>query len=452
MSSTSLSALSPLDGRYAQQIQSLSDYFSEFALIRYRIKVEIQYLIQFSKLGLRQCPPLSENQEKELSHFAENFNLENANRVKVIEKEINHDVKAVEYFLKEKLDALGFSTWKEFIHFGLTSQDVNNTAIPLLLKENWENVMRPQLLNLMQIIRNLGIAWFEFPMLARTHGQPATPTQFGKELLVFDERLKRQLDLLDAIPFTAKFGGATGGFNAHQAAFPQTDWVAFGDQFVSSLGLVRQGFTTQIEHYDTMAAFFDGLARINTILIDLCRDIWQYISLDYLRQKIKEGEVGSSAMPHKVNPIDFENAEGNLGFANAILHHFSTKLPVSRLQRDLSDSTVLRNLGVPMGHVLVAYQSIVKGFSKLEINPIQLRKDLEHHLEVVSEAIQTILRREGYPKPYEALKSLSRTGLQLTLEDLENFIARLDVSDSVKQELGQIKPWTYLGVYPPFGQ
>lgn len=448
MFSSSLSALSPLDGRYASQIQALSGYFSEYALIRYRILVEVEYLIHLSRLGLAPIPPLPADAVEKLRGFARDFDFVDAERVKIIEKQINHDVKAVEYLLKEKLGSWGFTPWIEFVHFGLTSQDINNTAIPLSLKEAWQQVIKPQLLEVVETIKNQGLTWFEVPMLARTHGQPATPTQFGKEFLVFEERLRRQIDLLEQVPFMAKFGGATGGFNAHKAAFPQQDWVAFGVEFVANLGLSRQGFTTQIEHYDCMAAFFDGLARINIILIDFCRDVWQYIAMDYLRQKVKEGEVGSSAMPHKVNPIDFENAEGNLGLANSILHHFSTKLPVSRLQRDLSDSTVLRNLGVPLGHTLVAYQSIGKGLAKLEINPIQLQNDLEQHLEVISEAIQTILRREGYPQPYEALKKLSRTGQKLKSEDLESFINGLEVKDSVKAELHQLRPWTYLGVYP----
>lgn len=448
MFSSSLSAISPLDGRYATQIQDLSAYFSEFALIRYRVFVEVQYLIQFSDMGHPQCPSLPEPAREMLVGFCQNFGLVDAERVKIIEKQINHDVKAVEYLLKETLEDKGFAKWKEFVHFGLTSQDINNTAIPLSLKEAWLNVIRPAIVDLANQIKSRGIDWFEIPMLARTHGQPATPTQFGKEMMVFNERINRQLQLLDQVPFMAKFGGATGGFNAHKVAFPSSDWLAFGNHFVESLGLQRSGYTTQIEHYDCLAAFFDGLARINNILIDFSRDVWQYISMDYLKQKIKPGEVGSSAMPHKVNPIDFENAEGNLGFANAQLHHFSTKLPVSRLQRDLSDSTVLRNLGVPLGHTLVAYQSLKKGLDKVEINLLKIREDLLNHPEVISEAIQTILRREGYEQPYEALKKLSRTGEGILMQDIKDFIQNLVVEETIKSELLALNPLTYSGVYP----
>lgn len=452
MSSSSLSALSPLDGRYSSHIFDLTRYFSEFALIRYRIMVEIKYLIGFSDLGFTQCPPIPIKDRQSLENIYLNFNLEDAERVKSIEKQINHDVKAVEYFIKEQLEILGLTKWKEFVHFGLTSQDINNTAIPLSLKESWKNCLRPSLLIISKIIQDSGIRWFDQPMLARTHGQPATPTQFGKEILVFHERLRRQLELIDQIPFMAKFGGATGGFNAHKAAFPSLDWVSFGNTFVANLGLERCGFTTQIEHYDCLAAFFDGLARINTLLIDFCRDIWQYISLDYLKQIVKEGEVGSSAMPHKVNPIDFENAEGNLGLANALFHHFSSKLPISRLQRDLSDSTVLRNLGVPLGHSLVSYKSIEKGMAKLEINPQKINKDLNDHPEVISEAIQTILRREGYAQPYEALKRLSRNSDGIKMKDIHQFINQLEIKESVKKELLELSPAKYLGVYPKYSE
>lgn len=448
MNTSSLSALSPLDGRYSNQIQELTSYFSEFALIKYRVLVEVKYLIQFSEIGLTQCPPLSVSARENLEKLCTDFNLEDAGRVKMIEKQINHDVKAVEYFLKDKLEEYGLGDWKEFVHFGLTSQDINNTAIPLSLKECWANCIEPSIVNLARQIQEAGLLWFDQPMLARTHGQPATPTQFGKEFLVFHERLVRQLTLINQIPFMAKFGGATGGLNAHHAAFPDIDWVKFADEFVGNLKLERSGYTTQIEHYDCLAAFFDGLSRINTLLIDFCRDCWQYISMDYLKQKVKEGEVGSSAMPHKINPIDFENAEGNLGLANAILHQLSSKLPISRLQRDLSDSTVLRNLGVPLGHSLVAYQSIEKGLSKVEINPTKLSEDLQNHPEVISQAIQTILRREGYAQPYEALKKLARNSGGIRMEDITIFISGLEVSDSVKKELMRLRPENYLGVYP----
>ena len=366
----------------------------------------------------------------------------------MIEKQINHDVKAVEYFIKQKLENEGLNPWMEFVHFGLTSQDINNTAIPLLLKESTEMVLLPKIQGLVDQIKSLGNEWLLVPMLARTHGQPASPTRFGKELLVFTERLEMQIQLLNQIPFSSKFGGATGGFNAHFVAYPKVDWVEFGNNFVTGLGLKRSQYTTQIEHYDNLAAYMDCLSRINTILIDFARDVWQYISMDYLKQKISHGEVGSSAMPHKVNPIDFENAEGNLGIANAIMNHFSNKLPISRLQRDLSDSTVLRNIGVPIGHSLVAYQSILKGLKKIEINPTKIKNDLNDHVEVISEAIQTILRREQFPMPYEALKKLSRTGQKLTISDFQNFIESLDLPDEIKMELKNITPENYTGVLP----
>ncbi len=448
MSPSSLLALSPLDGRYARHIQALIPYFSEFALIRFRVEVEVEYLIALSDLNLKNCPPLPRNAREMLKNWAQNFNETEALKVKKTEEQINHDVKAVEYLVKEKLETSGLEAWKEFVHFGLTSQDINNTAIPLSLKKCHEEVIKTAIEELISAIRQKGNGWKEVPMLARTHGQPATPTRFGKELLVFAERLDRQMELIGQIPFMAKFGGATGGFNAHTVAYPQTDWIAFANDFAKNLGLERSQFTTQIEHYDCLAAYWDALSRINTILIDFCRDIWQYISMDYLSQKIKSGEVGSSAMPHKVNPIDFENAEGNLGIANAIFRHFSEKLPISRLQRDLSDSTVLRNIGVPAGHCLVAYQSILKGLEKIAINTKALEEDLRNHPEILAEAIQTILRREGYPNPYEMLKNLSRTGQKPTLEDFRQFILQLEVAPEIKEELLRLRPENYLGMIP----
>ncbi len=448
MSEQSLMAISPLDGRYSVHIQELAPYYSEFALIKYRIRIEIEYLISLSDLNLKNCPPLPQGTAQILRKWVENFDIEQAQSVKLIEKQINHDVKAVEYFIKQKLENEGLNPWMEFVHFGLTSQDINNTAIPLLLKESTEMVLLPKIQGLVDQIKSLGNEWLLVPMLARTHGQPASPTRFGKELLVFTERLEMQIQLLNQIPFSSKFGGATGGFNAHFVAYPKVDWVEFGNNFVTGLGLKRSQYTTQIEHYDNLAAYMDCLSRINTILIDFARDVWQYISMDYLKQKISHGEVGSSAMPHKVNPIDFENAEGNLGIANAIMNHFSNKLPISRLQRDLSDSTVLRNIGVPIGHSLVAYQSILKGLKKIEINPTKIKNDLNDHVEVISEAIQTILRREQFPMPYEALKKLSRTGQKLTISDFQNFIESLDLPDEIKMELKNITPENYTGVLP----
>jgi adenylosuccinate lyase len=448
MPSSSLLAVSPLDGRYASRIQNLVPYFSEFGLIRYRVHVEIEYLIRLSSLNLKNCPPLPESAVSVLRDWVKDFTPADAEVVKGIEKKINHDVKAVEYWIKEKLEGQGLENWKEFVHFGLTSQDINNTAIPLSIRENYERVIRPDLIGIMEVLLDLGNKWLDVPMLARTHGQPATPTRFGKEILVFAERIERQILLLDQVPFMAKFGGATGGFNAHHVAYPETDWVGFGNFFIASLGLERAQFTTQIEHYDCLAAFFDGLARLNTILIDFSRDVWQYISLEYLKQKINAGEVGSSAMPHKVNPIDFENAEGNFGIANALFSHFSAKLPVSRLQRDLSDSTVLRNIGVPLGHCLVAYNSLQRGLAKVELNEAALLKDLDLHPEVVSEAIQTVLRREGFPEPYEALKKLSRVAGQMRMEDIHEFINHLEIDPEVKAELLKISPRNYIGIHP----
>lgn len=446
MNSLALLALSPLDGRYSTQAQVVSTFFSEFSLIRYRIRVEIEYLIALSELGLEGCPELPENLKAELRDWYKAFSLEEALEVKQIEQTINHDVKAVEYLIRRKLEASKAEAWLEFVHFGLTSQDVNNTAIPLSLKECHEAVIVPGIERIIHWLEEKGNAWMDVPMLARTHGQAASPVRFGKEMMVFAERLTRQLGLLGQVPFMAKFGGATGGFNAHHVAYPEVDWASFGAGFVHSLGLERARYTTQIEHYDCMAAYFDALSRINTVLLDFCRDVWQYISLDYLKQQVKAGEVGSSAMPHKVNPIDFENAEGNLGLANAIFHHFSTKLPVSRLQRDLSDSTVLRNIGVPLGHSVVAWNSIFRGIQKVSVNEEAMKSDLLSHPEVITEAIQTILRRIGYANPYEALKSLSRNGEKLKSADLEAFIESLDVADSVKSEIRNLSPISYIGI------
>mgnify|MGYP001298333664 FL=1 len=448
MSSHSLLAISPLDGRYSKQIQGLTPYFSECALIQYRVRVEVEYLIRFANLDVKNCPPLPAEAVMKLRSWVKDFNLKDAQVVKEIEKTTNHDVKAVEYAIKQKLAEFGLDAWKEFVHFGLTSQDINNTAIPLSLKENEMVIIRPEIVKIQNWLLENGKNWVGIPMLARTHGQPATPTRFGKEMLVFAERIGRQLELLDQIPFMAKFGGATGGFNAHHVAYPEIDWVQFGNDFVESLNLKRSQYTTQIEHYDCLAAYFDGLSRINTILIDFCRDMWQYISLEYLKQKIKPGEIGSSAMPHKVNPIDFENAEGNLGMANALFSHFSQKLPVSRLQRDLSDSTVLRNIGVPVGHMLVAFQSVLKGLAKVEINESAFALDLKAHPEVIAEAIQTILRRENFPEPYEALKKLSRVGGSLDMNTIREFIHGLPVKDEVKAELLKITPENYIGILP----
>lgn len=440
-------AISPVDGRYRRQTEALAEYFSEGALIRYRLRVETEYFIALCQLPLPQLKGVSESQFKQLREtFYQHYSPADAARVKEIEKTTNHDVKAIEYIMKEKFDALGLATYKEFIHFGLTSQDINNTATPLLMKEAHENVLKPLLLDVLNELEKMANAWENIPMLARTHGQPASPTRLGKEIRVFVERLKEQLRLLEQIPFPAKFGGATGNFNAHHVAYPQTDWKKFGDDFVASLGLKRSHPTTQIEHYDNLAAYFDGLKRINTILIDMSRDFWAYISINYFKQKIKEGEVGSSAMPHKVNPIDFENAEGNFGIANAIFEHLSAKLPISRLQRDLTDSTVLRNVGVPVAHTLIALKSLQKGLGKLILNEEALNHDLEENWAVVAEAIQTILRREGYPKPYEALKELTRGNATITKNSMHTFIDTLNVSDAIKTELKKITPQNYTGI------
>jgi len=447
MSLNSLTAISPVDGRYRAQTQELEAFFSEAALIRYRLQVETEYFIALCRIPLPQLADFPHNgYEKLRERLVSRFTLEDAEAVKTIEKTTNHDVKAVEYFMKERFDELGLSQWREFIHFGLTSQDVNNTATPLLLKEAWDKVMLPLYAKTIEKLEGFAVEWKDVTMLARTHGQPASPTRLGKEIHVFVERLQVQLEQLKRIPFSAKFGGATGNLNAHHVAYPQTDWRSFGNSFVSSLGLQRSQFTTQIEHYDNMAAFFDGMKRLNTILIDLDRDMWAYISMNYFRQKIKAGEVGSSAMPHKVNPIDFENSEGNLGLANALFEHLSAKLPVSRLQRDLTDSTVLRNIGVPLAHTLIALKSLHKGLDKLLLNKDVIAKDLEDNWAVVAEAIQTILRREGYPNPYEALKGLTRTNEAITEKTMRDFIETLDVPENVKAELKRITPHNYTGI------
>ena len=447
MTQNALWAVSPIDGRYSQQTSELANYFSEAALIRYRLRIETEYLIALCELPLPQLKRVPPSQYPVLrKRIFETFSEADAINVKEIERTTNHDVKAVEYFMKEKLDLVGLSDVKEFVHFGLTSQDINNTATPLLLKEAHVAVILPTLNNVTDKLNSMAADWEAVPMLARTHGQPASPTRLGKELRVFCERIRQQQRLLEQVPFSAKFGGATGNFNAHHVAYPEHDWNAFGDRFVASLGLQRSSPTTQIEHYDNLAAYFDGLKRINTILIDLCRDFWTYISMNYFRQQIKAGEVGSSAMPHKVNPIDFENAEGNLGIANALFEHLSAKLPISRLQRDLTDSTVLRNIGVPIAHTLIACKSILKGLSKVILNEAALHADLEANWAVVAEGIQTILRREGYPEPYEALKGLTRTNEAIDARTISQFIQSLNVSDSVKSELAKITPFNYTGI------
>jgi adenylosuccinate lyase len=441
-----LTAVSPIDGRYGAATAPLADYFSEGALIRYRVRIEIEYFLALCRLPLPQLAGFDKSLEPALKAIYQNFSDADARRVKAIEKETNHDVKAVEYFLKERFDHLGLSDSKEFIHFALTSQDINNTATPLALKEAWLTVMRPAIDETIRSVDEKAIEWRAVPMLARTHGQPASPTRLGKELRVFTERIRGQLNLMAHLPWSAKFGGATGNFNAHLAAYPQVDWIAFADHLVNDvLGLDRKPVTTQIEPYDDLAAFCDNVRRINTICIDLCRDIWTYISMAYFKQKIAAGEVGSSAMPHKVNPIDFENAEGNFGIANAILGHLAEKLPISRLQRDLTDSTVSRNLGVPMGHTLIGLKSVQRGFGKLLLNPAALKADLDANWAVVTEGIQTILRRAGYPNPYEALKSLTRTHTGIDAAALATFISGLAVSEGVKAELRQLRPDTYTG-------
>lgn len=447
MELTKLTAISPIDGRYRDKCEALAGYFSEYALIRYRVLVEVEYFIALCELPLPQLKEVDKTALEALRDVYRQFTEADALRVKEIERTTNHDVKAVEYLLKEKMDKLGLHPYKEFIHFGLTSQDINNTSIPYSLKEALAEVYNPMLDELIAKLQSLAEEWREIPLLAHTHGQPASPTRLGKEIEVFVDRLTKQVAMLRALKAPAKFGGATGNFNAHSVAYPQVDWISFANRFVNEvLGLDRSQVTTQIEHYDNLAAIFDNLRRINTILIDLCRDIWSYVSMEYFKQKIKAGEVGSSAMPHKVNPIDFENAEGNLGIANAILGHLSAKLPISRLQRDLTDSTVLRNVGVPMAHTIVSFQSILKGLNKLIVNQEKILGDLEHNWAVVAEGIQTILRRESYPNPYEALKALTRTNKAITHEDIALFIDGLDVSESVKEELRRLSPQTYTGI------
>jgi len=443
-----LTAISPIDGRYRGKTEPLAEYFSEYALIRYRVRVEIEYFIALCELPLPQLADFDAALFPQLRSIYQDFDEQSAARVKDIEKITNHDVKAVEYFLKEEFDKIGhLDAYKEFIHFGLTSQDINNTSVPLSLKEALENVLYPQIKELISQLEAYALEWKDVPMLAKTHGQPASPTRLGKEIEVFVYRLKEQLRLLKTSKFTAKFGGATGNYNAHHVAYPQYDWKAFGNMFVSEkLGLEREQFTTQISNYDHLGFVFDAIRRINTIIIDLDRDFWMYISMEYFKQKIKAGEVGSSAMPHKVNPIDFENSEGNLGIANAVLQFLAQKLPVSRLQRDLTDSTVLRNIGVPIGHSVIAIQSTLKGLGKLILNEEKLAEDLDNTWAVVAEAIQTILRREAYPHPYEALKALTRTNQKMTEETIHAFIQTLDVSDDVKKELLSITPSNYTGV------
>ena len=447
MSLTTLNALSPIDGRYRKATKSLAPFFSEEALIKYRVLVEVEYFIALCESDLPQLKGVNKNCFEALRKIYVNFTTEDALTIKETEKTTNHDVKAVEYFIKDKFETLGLSDYKEFIHFGLTSQDINNTAIPLSTKEAFEKVYMPGLIALIAKLKELSMEWKDVPMLARTHGQPASPTRLGKEILVFVERLEEQMRLLFNIPFAAKFGGATGNYNAHHVAYPNVDWKQFGTAFVEeTLGLQHSFPTTQIEHYDHFAAFFDALKRINTIIIDLDRDIWTYVSMDYFKQKIKPGEIGSSAMPHKVNPIDFENSEGNLGIANAIFEHLSAKLPISRLQRDLTDSTVLRNIGVPFGHTIIAFEATLKGLNKLLLNESKFAEDLEKNWAVVAEAIQTILRREGYPNPYEALKGLTRTNEVMNKESIHAFIGTLNVSDDIKAELLAITPSNYLGI------
>lgn len=447
MSLTFLNAISPIDGRYGSKTEALGAYFSEAALIKFRVQVELEYFIALCEIPLPQLSGFDVSTFEALRKIGHDFTDEDAMAIKEIEKTTNHDVKAVEYFVKEKFNALGLDAYKEFIHFGLTSQDINNTAIPLSIKGAMNEVYVPLYFEVFEKLKALAVEWEHIPMLARTHGQPASPTRLGKEILVFVERLKQQFDLLNDIPSAAKFGGATGNYNAHKVAYPGIDWTVFGKQFVQEkLGLHHSFPTTQIEHYDHMAALFDGLKRINTILIDLNRDIWTYISMDYFKQKIKKGEIGSSAMPHKVNPIDFENSEGNLGMANAVFEHLSSKLPISRLQRDLTDSTVLRNVGVPFAHTIIALKSTLKGLNKLVLNPEKFERDLEANWAVVAEAIQTILRREGYPNPYEALKGLTRTNEEINRESIHDFIETLDISSVIKEELKKITPANYTGV------
>ena len=446
MELNNLTAISPVDGRYRKQVAHLDEYFSEYALIKYRVLVEIKY---FLFLAEKNFFKLTGKAKDQLKKIADDFNLDDAQQIKQIESITNHDVKAVEYFLKQQLEKFGAEDVKEWIHFGLTSQDINNTSIPLSWKQCMEHEYLPVILNLQKKLRVLAKQWKDVSMLARTHGQPASPTKLGKEIMVFVERIENQVQLFSYIPYAAKFGGATGNFNAHAIAFPKKDWISLSNEFVQNvLELQRLQFTTQIEHYDNLAAHFDAIKRINNILTDLCRDVWTYISIDYFKQKTKKHEVGSSAMPHKVNPIDFENAEGNFGVANALLEHLSAKLPISRLQRDLTDSTVLRNLGVPVAHTLIAIKSLEKGLGKLVLNESKLKEDLENNWAVVAEAIQTILRRENYPNPYEALKDLTRGKSSITKNDIQGFINSLKVSNDIKKELKAITPHNYTGVHP----
>lgn len=446
MSLSSLTAISPIDGRYRGKVEILENYYSEYALIRYRVKVEIEYFIALCKLPLPQLAGVDHALFGELRDIYAKFSVDDAQRVKDIESVTNHDVKAVEYFIKEQFDRLGLAQYKEFIHFGLTSQDINNTSVPMLIRDSLHEAYLPLLDEMVGLLNQYAEEWKDIPMLAKTHGQPASPTRLGKEIRVFAYRLEKQIELLKQVPVSGKFGGATGNFNAHRVAFPDRDWRAFAKKFLNeSLGIEREEWTTQISNYDNLAALFDAMARINTIMIDLDRDMWQYISMEYFKQKIKAGEVGSSAMPHKVNPIDFENSEGNLGLANAILNHLAGKLPVSRLQRDLTDSTVLRNVGVPLAHMMVALHSTLKGLHKLLLNEAAISRDLDNMWNVVAEAIQTILRREGYEKPYETLKALTRTNSKVDAESIASFIDTLKVSDAVKKELKAITPHDYTG-------
>ena len=447
MSLNALTAISPIDGRYTSKTEKLQQYFSESALIKYRIQVEVEYFISLCELPLAQLQNFPSDKFQDLRNLYQNFSIDSAKRIKDIESVTNHDVKAVEYLIKEEFDKLELSKYKEFIHFGLTSQDINNTAVPLSIKDAFTDVFFPELTSVLDKLKQLSTDWEEIPMLARTHGQAASPTKLGKEIFVFVERIENQINLMTNIPFSAKFGGATGNFNAHHVAYPNQDWKRFANNFVErNLGLTRQQTTTQIEHYDNLSALMDCIKRINNILIDLSRDIWTYVSMDYFKQSIKKGEVGSSAMPHKVNPIDFENAEGNLGMGNAIYEFLSGKLPISRLQRDLTDSTVLRNIGVPFSHNLIAFSSLNKGLAKLVLNEEKLLKDLNNNWAVCAEAIQTILRRESYPNPYEALKDLTRTNSVINKESLSEFISGLEVSNEIKEELRQISPFNYTGI------
>jgi adenylosuccinate lyase len=448
MNITALTSISPIDGRYRNKTEELANYFSEYALIKYRVHIEIEYFIELCLLPLSQLKKFDNKYFTKLRKIYSDFTIEDAGQIKNIEKITNHDVKAIEYFLKECFDKLGLSQYKEFIHFGLTSQDINNTAVPLSLKDALNNVYHPLIAETVNILNKLSEQWKSVAMLSRTHGQPATPTLLGKEIKVFTERLSIQLNQLRSMPFPAKFGGTVGNFNAHHVAYPQVDWIKFGNHLVNDiLGLSRTQTTTQIEHYDNLGAIFDCLKRINTIMLDLTRDIWTYISMDYFKQKIKETEVSSSTMPHKINPIDFENAEGNLGIANAVFEYLSAKLPVSRLQRDLTDSTVLRNIGVPVSHTIIALKSLNKGLSKLFLNEETIKHDLDNNWSIIAEAIQTILRREGYPKPYEALRDLTRTHRKITKESIHSFIDKLEIGDKVKKELKKISPGNYTGVY-----